>query len=178
VWGLTILLLLTGGFVEYRATATVTHRSDTYGIAFEYPPTRVKPILVSTISSGSPLLVNIFAAEGFDRGPVFFSVVAKKESAELTTLDPLTYLRASPPLSMALDQVTVAGRKGVRARYSYLKRSSLSAGEFPEIAWVYTDIVPSKSYTYVFTLEGTPSSFRDQERLYQAILDSVRWTTE
>lgn len=178
VWGLAVLLLLTAGFVRHFATKSVSHRSQEYRLTFEYPPTRLKPVLLTAISSVPPPLPSIFTAQGFDRGPVGFSVAVKKEDVELSALDPLTYLRASPPLSITLEQVTVAGRKGVRAKYSYLKRSAVSSDDFPDIAWVYTDIVPSSAYTYVFTLEGTPANFREQEQPYQAILDSVNWTTD
>ena len=177
VWGLVLLLLLAAGLVRYLAIGSVTHRSQEYGLAFEYPPTRLKPVLLTAVSSVPPSLPSLFTAEGFDRGPIDFSVAVKKESVELSALDPLTYLRAAPPLSISLEQTTVAGRKGVRAKYSYLRRGAISTDDFPEIAWVYTDIVPSKNYTYVFTFEGTPSNFREQEKLYQTILDSVQWIT-
>ena len=67
----------------------------------------------------------------------------------------------------------MGGRKGIRAKYSYLNRSAISVDDLPEIAWAYADIVPSKNYTYVFTMEGTPSNLREQEKLYRSILDSV-----
>jgi RsiW-degrading membrane proteinase PrsW (M82 family) len=178
VWGLALLLLLAAGLVRHLATASAAYTSQEYGLAFEYPPNRLKPVLLTGISSVPVPLPSIFTAQGFDQGPVGFSVAVKKEGIELSVLDPLAYLRASPPLSISLEQTTVAGRKGIRAKYSYLKRRAISADDFPEIAWVYTDIVPSKNYTYVFTFEGTPSNFREQEKLYRTILDSVQWTTE
>ena len=178
VWCLVVLLLLAAGLIRQFATRTVTHRSQEYGLSFEYPPTRLKPILSTVLSSVPPSLPTIFTAQGFDREPVVFAVAVKKENADFSTLDPLTYLRASPPLSISLEQTTVAGRKGIRTKYSYLKRGAISTDDFPEIAWVYADIVPSKNYTYVFTFEGTPSNFREQEKLYQTILDSVNWITE
>ena len=178
VWCLVLLLLLAAGLVRQFATRTVTHQSREYGLSFEYPPTRLKPILSTVLSSVPPSLPTIFTAQGFNREVMVFAVAVKKENAELSALDPLTYLRASSPLSITLEQTTVAGRKGIRAKYSYLKRGAISADDFPEIAWVYADIVPSKNYTYVFTFEGTPSNFREQEKLYQTILDSVKWITE
>jgi RsiW-degrading membrane proteinase PrsW (M82 family) len=174
VWGLIALLLFAAGLVKYFATRNVTYRSQEYGVAFEYPPTQLKPILMTTASSAPALLQNIFTA----RGLIDFSAAAKRESVELSALDPLTYLRASPPLSVSFEQTAVGGRKGIRAKYSYLKRGAISGDDFPEIAWVYADIVPSKNYTYVFTLEGMSSNFREQEKLYRSILDSVKWTAD
>ena len=172
VWGLILLLLCTAGFIKHLATASTTYRSPEYGVAFDYPPAQIKPVLMTTVSNAPATLQNIFAARGF----VDFSVAAKRESAELSSLDPLTYLRASPPLSVSFEQTAVGGRKGIRAKYSYLNKSAISADDLPEIVWAYADIVPSKNYTYVFTMEGTPSNFREQQKLYRSILDSVQWT--
>ena len=174
VWGLIVVLLLAAGFVKHLATASTAYRSREFGVAFEYAPWQIKPILMTAVSSAPAPLQSIFAA----RGVVDFSVAAKRESVELSALDPSPYLRAASPLSVTFEQTTVAGRRGIRAKYSYLNRSANSVDGLPEIIWACADIVPSKNYTYVFTMAGTPSNFREQEKLYRSILDSVQWTND
>ena len=167
-----MVLLLAAGFVKHLATASTAYRSREFGVAFEYAPWQIKPILMSTVSSAAAPLQSIFAA----RGVVDFSVAAKRESVELSALDPSPYLRAASSSLRHIRADHRRGTQGIRAKYSYLNRSANSVDGLPEIIWACADIVPSKNYTYVFTMEGTPADFREQEKLYRSILDSVQWT--
>ena len=173
VWGLTVLLLFAAGLLKHFATRSVTYRSREYGVAFEYPPTRLNPILMTTISRAPALLQNIFTA----RGLVDFSVAAKKESVELSTLDPLTYLRASPPLSVSFEQTAVGGRKGIRAKYSYLNRGGFSIDDPPEVAWAYSESCRQELHLcfhngrHATQLPGTGKALSIDPR-------SVKWTAD
>jgi hypothetical protein len=108
-------------------------------------------------------------------GPFGVTVGATAGAAAPGAVDPLAYLGSAEPIALAIEPVSVGGRPATSARYAYLDRAGMLGGGLPAIVWVRTDIVPGPGHTVVFALEGRPRGFGRQERLYQRILDSVRW---
>lgn len=179
VWICAIALLVAGGFVGRAVTRNVPFQSVEHGIAFDYPQWRMKAApLVGVGVDGSPLAPTIFSAGGWEQGFFTFSVGARQEGVDLGTLDPWLYLRSGQPVGLAVEEIVVAGRRGLRARYAYVDPPTPDAGELPGIRWALTDIVPAKTRTFVFTLEGGPRNFGELLPVYRAILGSVRWTRE
>jgi len=170
-------LLVTGGIVKHTTSRDVTFLNERYEISLRYPPSRLKPTtLLSTAATASPQLAPIFSGQGSDGGAFTISVTARKESSDLAAIDPRTYISTAEPLSLSLESINVAGHSALRAKYSYLTKTDSLSGSLPEVVWAYTDIVPAKNYTYAFTFQAGPWSFRQQQHLYQAILDSVQLT--
>ena len=177
VWAVAGVLLLAGGLLGYAATRDVAFTSTSYGISFDYPAWRLKPTLVPSAATGRPSVLTLFRGVGTD-GLFGLTVGARQERVELSTVDPLAYLEHSPPLSLAIERITIGGRSGLRAKYAYLKKDAAQPAQLPEMLWAYTDVIPSESHTFVFTFDGRPSTFPQDEMLYGRILDSVRWTSK
>ena len=177
VWAIAAVFLLAGGLLGHEATRDVTFTSPSYGISFRYPAWRLKPTIVPGADTGrTASVLTLFRGAGAD-GLFGLTVGARKERVELSAVDPVSYLEHSPPLSLAIERVTVGGRAGLRARYAYLKKDEAKPGQLPEMLWAYTDMIPSASFTFIFTFDGRPSTFPRDEELYKRILDSVRWTS-
>jgi RsiW-degrading membrane proteinase PrsW (M82 family) len=178
VWSCALVLLVLGGLVKYVVMRDVTMQSTGAGIAFQYPPARLKPtLLLDRNASLSPLLSPLFYGRGNGQGPCTIAIALSQTHVEVSAIDPLLFIGTAEPLALSIEDVTVAGKPGLRARYAYLTYEEAAAGGLPGIVWAYTDIVPTKDATYVFTFESTPESFRQQEPLYQKILASVTWTS-
>ena len=178
VWAVAVVLLLAGGLLGHAATRDVAFTSTSYGISFGYPAWRLKPTLVPSAATGrTASVLTLFRGVGTD-GLFGLTVGARQERVELSTVDPVAYLEHSPPLSLAIERVTIGGRSGLRAKYAYLKKDEAQPGQLPELLWAYTDVIPSESHTFVFTFDGRPLTFPHDEKLYGRILDSVRWTNK
>lgn len=179
VWGSAVLLLAAGGLVGLMATRDVRFESASYGISLHYPATQLTPSLLPGSAQGaSPLVATIFSGGGHDQSAFSISVATRQERLEVSAIDSAAYLPVPDPASLSVHDVIVGGRKGLRARYAYPRRGGQAPGDLPEMIWAYTDIVPSEKYTYVFTLESAPPTFRRAEWVYDGLLRSVRWTAK
>lgn len=175
VWICALVLLVVGGVVKQRATRDVTVTRD--GVSFQYPVTQLQPAFFpGTVAGLSPQIPVIFAGSGSNGLPFTIAVGSKEEEVDVSAIHPAAYIGIAEPLSLTIDRVTIGGQAGARIRVSYLNRGEPARGDLPDVVWLYTDVVPSRGHTYVFTFEATPASFRQHEDLYQRILDSVRWT--
>ena len=176
VWAVAAIFLLAGGLLGRAATRDVAFTSASYGISFRYPEWRLKPTIVpGAAADQAASVLTLFHGVGAD-GLFGLTVGARREQVPVSALDPLTYLEHSPPVALAIERITVGGRSGLRARYAYLKKDESMPGRLPEMFWAYTDLIPSERHTFVFTFDGRPLAFQQDERLYARILDSVRWT--
>jgi len=174
VWGFALALLAAGAGLAYLESRVVTVTRAAPPITFRYSPAALSPgPLVRGASAVSPLVPTLWSATGDDGSPFTITVGARQETVALAALDALAYVGTPAPLDLSLHPVRVGGRPGVRARYAYL---DAGPGALPEVVWTYTDVVPGAGYTFVFTLEGRPTGFARQERVYRRLLDSVTWS--
>lgn len=175
VWVCALVLLIAGGVLMRVETRDEVVASAAAPITFRYAPEALSPAVTARALSGaSPLVPLVWSATGDEGGRFAITIGARQERVALGALDALAYVAAPAPMHLTLEPIEIAGRQGLRARYAYLDERG-EAGALPEIVWAYTDIVPGERHTFVFTLDGRPSGFARQERVYRRLLDSVQW---
>jgi hypothetical protein len=154
---------------------------DDFGIAFKYRPHRLSLLPSSGLSPiGTDALFSktVFRAAGDDEGEFIFSVKVKEESIDPSGINTLNYTGDVDAISFFVEESEVGGKKGVHLRYSYVDESQLGAKEFPPVHWICMDIIPSKRFTYVFSLQANPKNFERTVKIYEQILKSIHWINQ
>lgn len=176
---LFLVLLALGGSAQQQASRGLVYQNEEQGISFKYPRksspvlSRSMSLLPAGLTRGAQTIFNVSLGEG---GSTQVIVKMIKEKIDLESVQPTDFTESSQHASFLREDVTVAGSKGLRLKYSYLKKWSLvDQSEFPEIIWAITDIVPGPQRSYIFTFQGTPEAFRRQEPAYLQLLNSVNF---
>jgi RsiW-degrading membrane proteinase PrsW (M82 family) len=178
VMSLFIILLIIGGFTKNSAMQGLLFQDRDHRITFRYPATlSLTPWseLPSSFFGAIPLTTTLFSARGSSGGELYFFLKAKKESIQLADINTLDYIGNIETVSFLADRIEVAGKKAVRLKYSLVDKSRLETGNFPKIYWIFTDIIPSKDYTYILSLCATPENFDKKTELYEDILKTIQW---
>jgi RsiW-degrading membrane proteinase PrsW (M82 family) len=182
VFLLVIVFLVVGGLMKMTATRDAYFKDAKYGIAFRYnphafsflPSSGLSPIGLEALAFST----TVFSAEGEDEGEYIFTVKVKEESIGPDEINTLNYTGDIETISFYAEEANIGGRKGVHLRYSFIDESQLGAKEFPAVYWVYTDIIPSEKYTYIFTFEAMPQNFDKTVKLYEDILKTIEWVNQ
>ncbi|MGD8535957.1 MAG: PrsW family glutamic-type intramembrane protease [Candidatus Aminicenantes bacterium] len=181
VFALVIVFLVVGGTAKNMAMQDAGFEDDDFGIAFKYRPHRLSLLPSSGLSPiGTDALFSktVFRAAGDDEGEFIFSVKVKEESIDPSGINTLNYTGDVDAISFFVEESEVGGKKGVHLRYSYVDESQLGAKEFPPVHWICMDIIPSKRFTYVFSLQANPKNFERTVKIYEQILKSIHWINQ
>lgn len=181
VFVLVIAFLIVGGITKKMAMQDTDFEDESYGIAFSYQPAKLSLLPsrgFSRIGADALFSKIVFRAIGQDEGEFTFSVKVKEESIDPSDINTLNYTGDIDAVSFYVEESEVSGKKGLHLRYSYVDESQFGAREFPDIYWVCTDIIPSKKFTYVFTIQANPRNFERTIKIYDGILRNIKWINQ
>lgn len=172
---LFIIFLIIGGFTKKSAISEIEFINDEYSISFQYPNllSNIRdPLDTPTSPEITKITQSLIRIGSDDKGKYSFALKVRKEKEDLTKLDYGEYIGKIDTLAFSTDKVVISGKEGIRLKYSFLKKTNVE--NFPKIFWIYTDIIPTKNNTFIFTFRGTPENFKEKKELYEKILQTVQ----
>ncbi|MFH1842033.1 MAG: PrsW family glutamic-type intramembrane protease [bacterium] len=177
--GLILVLLIGGGLARNHVMRQIRFTHDGFNISFAY-----QPYMFTSASFGhsrghkigaGPLDAQIFNRRGHHDGEFHFSVNARRETVETSTINTLDYLGNIATTSLLVSEIEVGNQKALQLKYSYLHKPTTRDREFPELYLASSTIIPAGEITFVLTFQTQAHDYESTVEVYRRILETVRF---
>ncbi len=178
-WGvltLIVVIFVIAGMVSSAATGPRVFKDDRLGVSFQYPGLLQQLPDVRWGSDNQALVANVlFTGSGGRSGDYRISVKSMPGKLDVQNAPISDFLDQINTTSLKVEPVTIANRKGLRIKYSYLVHEQPGEADYPELRWAVADVIGDGKHILIFSYVAPPQAFEQHYAAYEGLIQSVQW---